>query len=178
MRPRAELLKAIVVLPGTVLVLIPGVLLYLTRPVQFLFGIQYPEILMLVVAGSFFLITGILGSLKTVSLFMTAGEGTPAPWAPPKHFVVRGPYAFVRNPMILSVIFILLGEAFFLGSIPIVIWCLLFWILNTVYFIYFEEPGLLKRFGGEYEEYKKHVRRWIPRLTPWHPASSSKFCNL
>ena len=171
MKQSTELLKAIAVLPGTVLVLIPGVILYLTRPVQFLFGIQYPEILIPVAAGSFFLISGILGSLKTVSLFMTAGEGTPAPWAPPKHFVVRGPYAFVRNPMILSVIFVLLGEACFFGSIPTAIWCLLFWVINTVYFIYFEEPGLAKRFGGEYEEYKKHVRRWIPRLTPWRPVS-------
>lgn len=171
MKQRAELLRAMVVLPGTVLVMIPGVILYLTRPVQFLFGTQFPEILLPAITGSFFMVLGILGSLKTVSLFVTSGEGTPAPWAPPKHFVARGPYAYVRNPMILSVIFILLGEACFLGSIPIAIGCLLFWVINTVYFIYFEEPGLLKRFGGEYEEYKKHVRRWIPRLTPWRPVS-------
>jgi protein-S-isoprenylcysteine O-methyltransferase Ste14 len=107
----------------------------------------------------------------TVSLFMTEGQGTPAPWSPPKQFVVQGPYAFVRNPMILSVLSILIGEALFFGSIAILIWCFVFWMVNTVYFFYFEEPGLVKRFGREYEEYRKHVHRWIPRLRPWTPLS-------
>lgn len=169
MHQRTELIKAIVVLPGTVLVLIPAVTVYLSWPIHFLFDLQFPGFFLPLFAGSFFLMAGGIGILKTVSLFMTDGEGTPAPWAPPKRFVARGPYAYVRNPMILSALSVLLGEACFLGSIPIALWCLLFWIMNTVYFTYFEEPGLVKRFGGEYEEYKKHVRRWIPRLQPWIP---------
>jgi protein-S-isoprenylcysteine O-methyltransferase Ste14 len=44
----------------------------------------------------------------------------------------------------------------------------LFFAINHVYFILSEEPGLEKRFGQEYLEYKKNVPRWIPRLKPWN----------
>jgi protein-S-isoprenylcysteine O-methyltransferase Ste14 len=51
-------------------------------------------------------------------------------------------------------------------------WAILVFIINTVYFIFSEEPGLQKRFGEEYVEYKKNVPRWIPRLKPWKPMES------
>lgn len=117
--------------------------------------------------GLIFGVSGLFVAFKTVSLFMTVGDGTPAPWAPPRKFVVEGPYRYVRNPMLLSVLAILITETCFLGSVPILAWCLVFWLINTLYFIYVEEPGLEKRFGPDYVEYKKHVRRWLPRLKPW-----------
>jgi len=162
-----ELARAIIVLPGTALVLIPGLILYNTEPLFFLFGLKFPAALWPLGIGLVFAVSGLLAAFKTVSLFMTVGDGTPAPWAPPKNFVVEGPYRYVRNPMLLSVLAVLLAEACFLGSIPILVWCLVFWLINTLYFIYVEEPGLVKRFGADYVEYKKHVRRWLPRLKPW-----------
>jgi protein-S-isoprenylcysteine O-methyltransferase Ste14 len=54
-----------------------------------------------------------------------------------------------------------------LGSAPVLAWWALFWFINTFYFALFEEPALAKRFGQDYLEYKQHVRRWLPRLTPW-----------
>lgn len=168
MNKNTELLKAIIVLPGTSLILIPAIILYLTWPLNFLCGFGFPTAWIPLAVGVLFMLTGILLSLKTVVLFLMVGDGTPAPWAPPRNFVVSGPYRYVRNPMLLSVLSILLGEAIFFGSFPILIWCVAFWIINTIYFIWFEEPSLVLRFGNDYMDYKKNVRRWLPRLTPWN----------
>jgi protein-S-isoprenylcysteine O-methyltransferase Ste14 len=81
--------------------------------------------------------------------------------------VVRGPYRHVRNPMISGVLFILAGEALVLGSLPLLIWFLAFFAANSVWMPLIEEPGLERRFGEEYIEYKREVPRWLPRLKPW-----------
>ncbi len=100
------------------------------------------------------------------------GEGTPAPWDPPRRLVVRGVYRRVRNPMISGVIFTLCGEALIFQSLPLAIWAALFVLANMVYIPNFEEPGLEKRVGEDYRVYKANVPRWIPRLTPWQPGET------
>jgi protein-S-isoprenylcysteine O-methyltransferase Ste14 len=164
---KAELIKAVVILPGSVLVFIPAGIVYVTRSVHLLCGAEFPAAGLPLAAGLALVSGGLVLAKKTVSLFFTVGEGTPAPWAPPRRFVVQGPYAYVRNPMLLAVLAILLGEAILLGSAPVLAWWALFWFINTFYFALFEEPALAKRFGQDYLEYKQHVRRWLPRLTPW-----------
>ena len=72
--------------------------------------------------------------------------------------------------MIMSVITIEAGEALLFASWWLTLLAALFFIINTVYFIFSEEPGLEKRFGDEYRQYKKNVPRWLPRLKPWHPG--------
>jgi protein-S-isoprenylcysteine O-methyltransferase Ste14 len=79
-------------------------------------------------------------------------------------------YGYLRNPMILSVIAIEAGEALLFASYWLALIAVLFFVVNHVYFIFSEEPGLEKRFGQEYIEYKNNVPRWIPRLKPWHPG--------
>ncbi|NOR22417.1 MAG: hypothetical protein GQ476_07025, partial [Candidatus Aminicenantes bacterium] len=103
----------------------------------------------------------------TVTLFMKFSKGTPAPWDPPKKLVIRGPYCYVRNPMIISVMLMLLAEALLFQSWPIAAWLVVFFIGNSIYFPLVEEKSLDKRFGDDYREYKAHVRRWIPRLRAW-----------
>jgi protein-S-isoprenylcysteine O-methyltransferase Ste14 len=169
MNKQAEFLKAILILPGTVLIFIPGVLLYLERPVYLFGGLVFPEAFIPLALAAVLIGGGFLLALKTVTLFITVGEGTPAPWAPPQRFVMRGPYAHVRNPMILGVLSMLLGEAVLFASLAILTWWALFWVVNTFYFMLFEERDLEQRFGHQYLEYKKHVRRWLPRLKPWQP---------
>ena len=110
---------------------------------------------------------GLYYLFMTIWLFINIGKGTLAPWSPTKKLVVIGPYRHVRNPMIASVIIILLGQSIAFGSAWIFVWFLLFFGTNHIYFVNFEEPGLEKRFGGEYLTYKKNVPRWIPRLRPW-----------
>jgi len=110
--------------------------------------------------------------VTTVSLFATEGKGTLAPWDPPAHLVVRGPYRFVRNPMISGVILIILAESLILRSLPLAEWAGTFLLINMIYIPLFEEPFLEQRFGEEYRSYKRHVRRFLPRLRPWQQEES------
>jgi len=99
-----------------------------------------------------------------LSLFVRVGQGTLAPWDPTRHLVAVGPYRHMRNPMITSVVVMLLGEALFWRSGPVALWAGLFILINHLYFILVEEPGLERRFGDDYRVYKKTVPRWLPRL--------------
>lgn len=119
--------------------------------------------------GILLVLIGLAMLVSTIRLFATVGKGTLAPWDPPTCLVIQGPYRFVRNPMISGVVFILLGQASLFSSVYLLLWSLIFVIVNTLYFIRFEEPGLSARFGDEYGTYCRHVHRWLPRLTPWEP---------
>jgi len=72
--------------------------------------------------------------------------------------------------MITGVLLGLLGESIILSNYVVFLWFLLALIVNHIYFIKSEEPGLVKRFGREYIEYSKNVPRWLPRKTPWTPS--------
>ncbi len=124
-----------------------------------------------------FRITGLAVSLVglallvvTIRTFIRLGNGTIMPWDPTRRLVVAGVYRHVRNPMILSVIILQMGEAVLFASYGIALLAIFFFVLNTLYFIYSEEPGLEKRFGADYIEFKQNVPRWLPRRTPWHPS--------
>ena len=127
-------------------------------------------LIVLVILGSMICLAGLLVFILTTRMIILIGNGTIMPWDPTHKLVVTGIYGYVRNPMILSVIMIEAGEALIFSSIWLGLIALVFLIINHVYFIFSEEPGLEKRFGQEYAEYKKNVPRWIPRLTPWHPG--------
>jgi protein-S-isoprenylcysteine O-methyltransferase Ste14 len=102
-----------------------------------------------------------------VLLFARVGRGTLAPWDPTRRLVVVGPYRHVRNPMISAVATMLAGEALFFLSARIALWLLLFVAINHGYFLLLEEPGLVARFGEEYERYRAAVPRWLPRRRGW-----------
>jgi protein-S-isoprenylcysteine O-methyltransferase Ste14 len=105
--------------------------------------------------------------VSSLRRFAGEGEGTLAPWDPPRNLVVRGPYRYVRNPMISGVLFIVFGEALVLRSSAQLEWALTFLLLNAVYIPLLEEPGLRRRFGQSYQEYCRHVPRLFPRFHPW-----------
>ena len=105
---------------------------------------------------------------QTITLFQKKGKGTLAPWKPTQKLVIEGPYRYVRNPMISGVLCILIAESLLINSVYIFYWALFFFTINYIYFIVKEEPDLVKRFGNEYENYKKNVPRWIPLSTPWN----------
>ncbi len=159
---------SIAVLPGTVLILVPAWLLSgddSAETATSLWRASDPRswsALLLLVAGLSLL-------AWTVSLFFRRGRGTLAPWDPPEHLVLAGPYRFVRNPMITGVVTALAGEALFFKSAPLGVWCLVFFAVSALYFPLVEEPGLRRRFGEAYRQYCAHVPRWLPRLRPWFP---------
>jgi protein-S-isoprenylcysteine O-methyltransferase Ste14 len=102
-----------------------------------------------------------------VALFARVGRGTLAPWDPTRDVVAVGPYRYVRNPMISGVALMLAGEAAFWGSMLVALWAGAFVLINHIYFVLSEEPGLERRFGEAYRVYKASVPRWLPRHRPW-----------
>lgn len=93
----------------------------------------------------------------------SAGRGTLAPIDPPKNLVIQGLYRYVRNPMYVSVVTILLGESIFFMSRPILIEAGIFFAMANLFVAFYEEPALRQQFGDAYEKYKQSVGRWIPR---------------
>ena len=164
------LIKAAVILPGTVLVFVPAAILFFSKGTRFSPDIQSPR------EVTFFLAMGIVAAgvylaAKTSTLFVKSGDGTPAPWDPPKKLVVAGPYRYVRNPMISGAILILLGEAVLFNSWPLFMWTIIFLAGKMLYLPLFEEKKLKQRFGEPYLEYMDRVPRWIPRFKGWTPES-------
>ena len=160
-------LKSILALPFMVLIVIPSILYFFFSNQTFpKLGLP-PFILPLI--GIIVLITGLLLFIQAIILFIKIGKGTLAPWNPTRQLVVKSLYRYMRNPMITGVFFILLSESLLIQSTAIGIWCVSFFVINHVYFIFKEEPDLEKRFGEEYIEYKKHVPRWLPRIRGWRP---------
>ena len=147
-------LAAVVVLPGTVCIVVPALLLGGDGGLA-----PWP----LVLVGGLLLGFGVGVIAWTVALFAGIGRGTLAPWDPPERLVVRGPYRHVRNPMIAGVVAVLLGEAALFGSLRLLAWAAVVFGLNAVYFPLVEEPGLRRRFGAEYDAYAAHTPRWLPR---------------
>ena len=95
--------------------------------------------------------------------FAAFGKGTPAPIDPPKVFVSRGLYRFVRNPMYVGLAFILTGEAIFFKSWTLLGYAFLVWLAQNLFVLLYEEPVLKNKFGAEYEAYLKTVPRWWPK---------------
>lgn len=160
--------RAIVLLPGTVWVLVPVVVLIGTGT-NVGWGLGGVVAALPVLLGLALIAAGFAFWLWTVRLFARIGRGTLAPWDPTQHLVVQGPYRHVRNPMITAVLAILAGEAALFGSLPLLIWFAAFFTINWAFFRLYEEPGLEHRFGNDYRVYKSRVPRWLPRRTPWTP---------
>jgi protein-S-isoprenylcysteine O-methyltransferase Ste14 len=149
--------RAILLLPGTVTILVPAVILASGEGFDIGWGAA---------VGLPLIAVGMAVWLWTVQLFARIGKGTLAPWDPTRRLVVEGPYRYVRNPMITAVLAVLLGEAAVFESSGLLVWAAAFLAVNWLYFVLVEEPGLEARFGDEYRQYKASVPRWIPRHFP------------
>lgn len=121
------------------------------------------------VIGAFLVLAGVPGLVDAFARFALQGLGTPAPIAPPRHLVVTGLFRFVRNPIFIAVVAIILGQALLLADWRLVVYGALLWLLFHVQVVAYEEPTLARTFGSEYEAYRAAVPRWIPRMTPWRP---------
>jgi len=163
MSPRSAgpLLKTLVfaiLVPGSVLLLVPYLLLskVVPRPAGWVNWLA----LCPCVLGAAIL-------LKCGWDFAVVGLGTPAPIDPPKSLVVSGFYQYVRNPMYVGIELVLFSEALLFSSPKLLVYALLFGIGFHLFAVAYEEPTLRKKFGPSYQTYCQAVPRWIPRLTPW-----------
>lgn len=142
---------------------VPAVILLSADDSELGGGTGVPWAALLVAAGVSLIAAGVALWVWTVRLFASVGRGTLAPWDPTKNIVAEGPYRHVRNPMITAVLAVVIGEACLFGSVGLLILSATFFAINHVYFIAVEEPGLERRFGEGYREYKRSVPRWLPR---------------
>jgi protein-S-isoprenylcysteine O-methyltransferase Ste14 len=101
-----------------------------------------------------------------VATFVARGEGTPAPFDPPRKFVAAGPYRFVRNPMCIGGFIVLLGFGLYEQSPAILLFTLPWLLFAHLFVILYEEPHLRATFGVPYEAYCRSVRRWLPGRFP------------
>jgi protein-S-isoprenylcysteine O-methyltransferase Ste14 len=115
---------------------------------------------------------GAVIGLPCVWEFAWRGLGTPAPFDPPRKLVISGPYRYVRNPMYVGMGIVIAGFALvFPHAWRIFAGELIFaFIASSAFVIIYEEPALRRMFGADYDEYRRNVRRWIPRLSPWYAA--------
>ena len=153
------LIKAMVLFPLNVMAIIPALVLWFSGKFE---AYQFSTIS--IVSGGILVIVGLYIIWITVSLFTDHGKGTPAPYSPPKILVAIGIYRYVRNPMMIGVWCVLVGEANLFMSGGILIWFLIFFIGSILFVTLWEEGDLERRFGESYREYKRKVPRWIPRM--------------
>ncbi len=109
---------------------------------------------------------GAMGYFWCALDFAFRGQGTPAPIEPPKVLVVQGLYRFVRNPMYISVLTVLVGESVLLKSPIFIEYAVLVALGFQLFVLFYEEPALRRKMGAAYEEYCREVPRWIPRIAP------------
>jgi protein-S-isoprenylcysteine O-methyltransferase Ste14 len=121
-------------------------------------------------AGAVLFITGAIVLVSAFVRFVTEGVGTPAPVAPTAKLVVGGLHRFVRNPMYLAVLAAIVGQALLFGRPTLLAYAAAVAIAFVVFVPLYEEPTLLRTFGEEYEEYRRAVPGWWPRLRPWTPG--------
>lgn len=128
-----------------------------------------PELGIWQAAGALLIALGAAGLLWCGWHFAVTGRGTPAPFDPPRVLVVKGLYRYVRNPMYVTVATILIGESLFFQSWLLLRYLVACWVILHLFVVLYEEPTLRGKFGAAYEEYCKHVWRWIPRIPGYTP---------
>ncbi len=122
------------------------------------------------VVGVALIVAGAAVLIHAFARFVVEGLGTPAPVAPTEHLVVGGFYQYVRNPMYVAVLAIIVGQGLALGQLILLAYAAAAWIVAASFVRWYEEPTLSRQFGAEYEAYRRAVPAWWPRIRPWQPG--------
>ena len=108
--------------------------------------------------GVVLILLGIPVLVETFTRFALQGGGTPAPVAPTQHLVITGPNRYVRNPIYLALVAIVLGQGLILGNARLLVYGALLWIGFHIFVLAYEEPTLRRTFGTEYDTYCANCR--------------------
>ena len=141
--------------PGTVAVYVP---------IRLLGGLSWPVPGPLSWLGGVVLVVGAAIYFRCAWEFAVRGLGTPAPIAPTKFLVVTALHRYMRNPMYIGVLLVLLGEAALFRKRALLEYAAFFYAAVYLFVLLYEEPTLRRQFGASYEEYCRTVPRWIPRF--------------
>lgn len=153
--------------PGVVAGLVPWLLTrWQLRPYGLGF-LNWP--LRLVGAG--LIVAGAGAIVSAFARFVAEGRGTPAPLAPPQRLVIGGLYRYVRNPMYVAVVGCILGQELLLGQPVLLGYAAIVFGVTASFVRWYEEPHLRRRFGADYEAYRREVPGWLPRTRPWRPPA-------
>lgn len=144
-----------VLVPGSVLVLIPWLMLG---------GFPRPERGLLTWLGMLMILAGTGIYFRCAWEFAVRGLGTPAPIATTKFLVTTALHRYVRNPMYIGVFGAILGEAATFRSVRLLAYAAFFCVPVQLFVVFYEEPTLCRQFGDSYEAYRRSVPRWIPRF--------------
>lgn len=143
-----------VVVPGSGAVWIPWWIL--TRGRETPAPVAWPAVAVIAVGASLY--------LWCLWVFAIVGRGTPGPWDAPRRFVAVGPYRWVRNPIYVAALLVVVGEAWLFLSLLLLVYAGVMAIFFHLFVIGYEEPTLGRNFGETYAAYRRSVRRWVPRL--------------
>jgi protein-S-isoprenylcysteine O-methyltransferase Ste14 len=149
-----------VVAPGTVVGLIPWLI---TR-----WEIAESTPVWQIIVGVVVIAVGVIPPAHAFAQFVKAG-GTPMPIAPTQRLVVTGFNRYVRNPMYLGLLVAIAGQAVLFSSIWLLVYAAVWWLVTASFVRWYEEPTLVREYGGEYEAYRRNVHAWFPRWSPWTP---------
>jgi protein-S-isoprenylcysteine O-methyltransferase Ste14 len=156
MRSVLKTLLFTVVVPGTVAGWVPWTLRG-NSPATANSALCWTGVLLIAIGVAIYLHTAFWG-------FALRGHGTPAPIAPTKKLVVEGLHRYVRNPMYIGVLSIVIGQALLFKSISVARYAAILWLAFHLFVLFYEEPTLQRQFGSEYDEYRGRVPRWLPRF--------------
>jgi protein-S-isoprenylcysteine O-methyltransferase Ste14 len=134
-------------------------------------GAPYAHLWPLRLAGALVVLAAATVLIQAFARFVIEGLGTPAPVAPPEHLVVGGLYRYVRNPMYLAVTAAILGQALLLWRPVLLTYAAVTLGAMVVFVLGYEQPALSRQFGQSYDEYRRAVPGWWPRLRPWRPSA-------
>jgi protein-S-isoprenylcysteine O-methyltransferase Ste14 len=156
-------LRSVIYMSGFLLFF--GWIALLVRTFDHSFGVSLPAATQM--PGAILMVVGATLGLACAGVFISRGRGTPAIFDAPRAFVAIGPYKFVRNPMYIGGLMLLMGFGLYERSLSILFLALLLFPLVHLFVLLYEEPTLTRKFGSSYQEYCREVRRWVPRLTRW-----------
>src|SRR5258705_10035406 len=97
--------------------------------------------------GAIMILAGVPGVVDAFARFALQGLGTPAPIAPTRNLVVTGLYRYVRNPIYVAVVAIILGQAVLMGDWRLIVYGALLWLAVHVFVVAFADPSLGRPFG-------------------------------
>jgi protein-S-isoprenylcysteine O-methyltransferase Ste14 len=120
-------------------------------------------------AGTLLICGGLIPLVGAFVEFYRAG-GTPVPVASPPRLVVSGFYRYVRNPIYAGFLAVLIGQALLFGSAGLLVYTVVTWCVGAGAVRCYEEPTLNRKFGAQYQAYRRAVPAWVPRLRPWTPG--------
>lgn len=145
-------LLAAALLPGTVTVIVPWLIVSASGPSSLRW------------IGFVPMAVGAAVLFRCIWEFAVSGRGTLAPVDPPKYLVVSGLYRYVRNPMYVALLMILMGEAWAFSSGTLAIYAAGFFVVANLFITFYEEPALVRKFGASYADYMREVPRWMPKI--------------